>query len=72
MTTTTDKPRYAIGHKFTPVGKVRREYTVVDILWTYNSAGECVKVRYVATHEFMGQLLTDYDVPEITVARGSA
>lgn len=44
--------------------------TVVDIYKTYNGANELVKIRYVATHEFMGQTITDYDVIETTIARG--
>lgn len=65
------EPKYAIGTRFTPVGRRHpRERTVIDIWKTYNAAGELVNIRYVATHEFMGQVLTDYDVGETTIARG--
>jgi hypothetical protein len=42
----------------------------VDIWKTYNLVGDCVKLRYVATHEVMGKLVKDYDVLETTIARG--
>lgn len=62
---------YAIGTKFKPVGrKPGQVCTVTDILKTRNSKGELVQVRYVATHEFMGQTVTDRDVVETTIARG--
>jgi hypothetical protein len=61
---------YEIGTKFIPVGRVARECTVIDILRTYNSANELVRVRYVATHTFAGQLITESDVCAATIARG--
>lgn len=61
---------YAIGQKYRTRGKVPRVCTVVDIFKTYNSKGELVRVRYVATHDFMGQSVTDYDVPETAIAMG--
>jgi hypothetical protein len=44
--------------------------TVSDVLTTYNLAGEPVKQRYLATHQFIGQTVTDHDVCETTIARG--
>ena len=44
--------------------------TVVDVLKTYNSKSELVDVRYVATHEFFGQILTDRSVGATTIAMG--
>ena len=61
---------YAIGTQFKTRGKCPRVCTVVDILKTYNSAGELVKIRYVATHEFSGQTVTDSDVVAATIAMG--
>lgn len=61
---------YAIGTKFITGGKAKRACTVTDILKTYNSAGELVGTRYVATHEFMGQIVTDRDVCSVTIAKG--
>ena len=59
-----------IGTQFKTRDKVERLCTVTDIYKTYNSAGELVKIAYVATHPFMGQTLTDYDVPVVTIQRG--
>lgn len=67
--TTTRQPRFAVGTTFRSHGKHPRECTVVDVWRTYNSMGELVKLRYVATHQFMGQTLTDYDVCDTTIAR---
>lgn len=60
----------AIGTRFTrATGRERSVETVTDVLTTTNSKGEVVSVRYVATHEFCGQTVTDYDVPQATLAR---
>ncbi len=61
---------YSIGTQFKTRGKAPRLCTVTDILKTYNSAGELVKTRYVAQHDFMGQKVNDYDVVAITIAMG--
>ena len=62
---------YPIGTQYKTV---TRKYpyvcTVTDILRTYNSRDELVKVRYVAQHDFAGQPVTDSDVLPITIARG--
>ena len=64
-------PRFKIGTTFTPQSrKGAGVHTVTDVLTTRNSKGEVVKIRYEATHEFMGQTLTDNDVLETTIARG--
>lgn len=60
----------AIGTKFLTRGKHKKVCTVVDIYDTYNAAGVHVKRRYVATHELLGQTITDYDVPETTILIG--
>lgn len=64
-------PRYNIGQQFKSHGKQPRLYTVTDILKTYNSAGEMVRLRYVATFELCGQIVTDCDVVETTIAMGA-
>ena len=64
------QPRFQIGQQFKTRGKFPRVCTVTDILITFNSNSEPVKLRYVATHEFMGQLVTDSDVIETTIAMG--
>lgn len=61
---------YAKGTKFKTRHKQPRLCTVVDVLKTYNSAGELVKMRYVATHDFMCQTITDSDVVEATITMG--
>ena len=66
------EPRFKIGQEYAPRGKVKRLCRVVDILRTYNAAGELVRLRYVATHSFMGQTVTDSDVCETTIARALA
>jgi hypothetical protein len=63
-------PRYAIGQQYWTRGKGSRLCTVIDIHTTYNVAGNVVKLRYVATHEFMGQVVTDSDVPELSITMG--
>ena len=68
--TTERQPRFAIGYQFTTRGKHQRVCTVTDIWRTYNAAGELVALRYVATHEFMGQTVTERDIVETTIARG--
>ena len=62
---------YVIGTKFIrSTGKQRKDVeTVTDILTTTNSKGELVSTRYVATHDFMGQVVTDSDIPASTIAR---
>jgi hypothetical protein len=62
--------KYPIGTKFKTRGKNPRVYTVSDILKTYNNSGELVQIRYIAYHEFMGQLVYDRDIVETTIAMG--
>lgn len=64
-------PRFKIGQKYTTRGKRKDICTVIDILTTTNSAGEVLKIRYVATHNFMGQVVTDSDVCDATIAMGA-
>jgi len=63
--------RFTIGHQFKTRGKASRLCTVTDILRTYNAAGELVRIRYVATHEMMGQTVTDHDVCETSIMMGT-
>ena len=61
--------RFPIGQKYTITRKgYSREYEIVDVLKTYNSAGELVRLRYVAQFELMGQKVTDWDVVDTTIA----
>lgn len=59
-----------IGTQYKTRGKAPRLCTVTDILKTYNSKGELVKIRYVATHTFLGQTVTNDDVVETTIRMG--
>ena len=65
-----NEPKYPIGTKFKTRHKHPKFCTVVDIHKTYNSKNELVKVRYVTTHEFLGQTVTDHDITETTIAMG--
>lgn len=61
---------YEIGTQFKPVGKHTQVCTVTDILTTYNSKGELVNTRYMASHEFCGQTVTETNIVAATIARG--
>jgi hypothetical protein len=62
---------YSIGTKYKTSGRTRTNIcTVTDIYKTYNSAGDLVKVRYEAQHEFCGQVVNDHGVCATTIARG--
>lgn len=62
--------RFPIGTQYLTRGKHPLLCTVVDVLRTYNSRGDLVRLRYVATHQFCGQTVTDGDVCDTTIARG--
>lgn len=62
--------KFPIGTRYKTRGKTKHLCTVTDILKTYNNAGELVKTRYVSTHEFLAQEITDHDVLETTIAMG--
>lgn len=44
---------------------------MIDVLRTYNSAGELTQIRYVAEHELTGCKVIDRDVLETTIRMGS-
>ena len=65
------KSKFPIGTQFIRVGrKHKRVETVTDIITWTNNAGEIVNIRYVATHTFCNQTVTDRDISETTIARG--
>ena len=70
MSEQTLRARFSVGDTFKTRGKHPRLCTIRDILVTYNSKGELVKIRYVADHELNGQTISDYDVCETTVLMG--
>ena len=59
-----------IGTQYYSSGKYPKLCTVIDIHTTYNYLNELVKIRYVTAHEFMGQIIKEYDIPAITIQRG--
>jgi len=59
-----------IGMQYTD--RQKRVHTVADIWKTYNAAGELVQTRYVCTHEFCGQTVTERDVVAVTIQRNLA
>ena len=63
--------RFPIGHTYTSAGKAPRQCVVADIHRTYNNAGELIRLRYVAAHDFMGQTVLRYDVTDTEIAKGS-
>tara|TARA_R110000787_G_scaffold285165_1_gene399996 strand:+ start:174 stop:485 length:312 start_codon:yes stop_codon:yes gene_type:complete len=65
-----DTMKYPIGTEYLTRGKHPRLCTVTDIWKTYDSKGDLVRKRYVATHDVLGQTVTDRDVVEVTIARG--
>ena len=65
------KLQFRLGTQFIRRNSKRNDIeTVVDILVTRNTKDEVVAVRYVCEHDFMGQIVTDSDVPASTIARG--
>jgi hypothetical protein len=61
---------HPIGTQFMSRCKHPLLCTVVDVLTTRNSAGDIVKVRYVAVHEFMGRVVADHDVTHTAISMG--
>ena len=64
-----DKPRWAIGDEYQPVGKHKARCIITDIVRTFDENGQ-LRITYVSQHEFLGQTVTNYNVSETTVARG--
>ena len=67
---TTPLHRFPVGTTYKPLGRHTKGCTGVDVHVTRNLAGELVRVRYVSTHEFMGQVVRAVDVSDSTIARG--
>jgi hypothetical protein len=61
--------RFPVGTRFHSAGKHPVVCTVTDIHFTANLAGETVSVRYVATHTFLGQTVTEFNVCDTSIAR---
>lgn len=59
---------YEIGTKYIAQGKSKDVETITDILKTYNSKNELVRIEYQVEHTFAGQNITHY-VPHTTIKR---
>ncbi len=64
------EPKYEVGQQYLPKGKGCTLRTIIDIHTTYNLASEVVRLRYVSTHDFLGQKVIELDVCETTVSIG--
>lgn len=63
--------RFPIGTQYlSRRGKRQDLCTVVEQLTTMNSKGEIVATRYITAHQFCGQMVTESDVVDTTIARG--
>ena len=62
--------RFPIGTQYRPAGKHAKVTTVTDQLTLTNSKGEILRVSYLTKHEFLGQMITNHDVCDTTIARG--
>lgn len=65
--------RFPIGTKYTHRvngnPKYTREAVIIDQWTTTNAAGEVVRRVYVTAHGVAGQVVTNYDVCDTTIAR---
>ena len=59
---------YEIGTKYTAKGGRKDIETITDILKTYNSKNELVKIEYQVEHTLAGQNITHY-VSHTTIKR---
>ena len=59
-----------IGTQYYSAGKHPKLCTVIDIYKTYNSKNELVNTSYVTTHEFLGQIIKEHNIPAVTIQRG--
>jgi hypothetical protein len=60
-------PENLIGVQYMTRGKSPRLCTVVDKHTTYAMDGSIFRERYVSTYDFIGQLMTNYDVVRTTI-----
>ena len=64
------KHRFPIGTQYSTREKHAKVCTITEQLTTTNSKGEIVAIRYLSSHEFCGQQVTNSDVLDTTIARG--
>lgn len=60
--------RYEIGQQFIAQGKAKHLETIIDVLYTYNSKNELVKLEYLCEYEFLGQKI-QHTVNNMTLDR---
>ena len=63
-----DKPRWSIGDEYQPVGDHKARCTVTDVVRTFGENGQ-LRISYISQHEFLNQMVTNYDVSETMIAR---
>lgn len=65
-----DKALTYIGKQYVKRLNKRNDiYTVEDVLFTYNSKGDLINIRFIAWCELMGQRVYVYDVVAVTILR---
>lgn len=62
--------KFKVGETY--IDRNKRLCTIQDILTTTNLSGEITSIRYVATHDFLGQSVRDSDVVETTIVMAKA
>ena len=65
--------KYPIGTKF--IRRSNRKHKLVETVTDYLETrsvvtGDLISSRYVATHEFCGQTVSDRDIPATSIAMG--
>ncbi len=61
---------HTIGTQYLSHGKHPVLCTISDILTTFNSKGDLVSTRYEATHQFLGQVVSETNIVAPTIAKG--
>lgn len=65
------KSKYQIGQKYIEQGKSKSEKTVIDILYTFNSKKELVKMEYLVEYVFCGDIIHQ-TISELTLDRAKS
>ena len=68
MSAPTTTPLFYPGTTYNSSGKNSKVCTVINVLTTHNLAGDLVAIRYVTTHDFMGQKIISNSVLQTTIA----
>lgn len=70
MTYGEREQRFPVGTQYMSSGKHPHLCIVIDVYVTRNLAGEMVSMRYVSEHHLAGGVVRDYDVVDVTIAKG--